>query len=68
MHWYNITIIVFVLCVIVGTAYMALNIENLDEIDLAFVPMSHPRWTEPPQEDTVTREKKIITIPYSKIP
>ena len=68
MQWYNITIIIFVLCVVVGTAYMAINSENLDELDLIFVPMTHPRWSEPPQEDTITREKKIITIPYFKTP
>jgi len=51
-------------CIVLGTAYMALNIENLDEMDLIFVPMSHPRWTEPPQEETVAPAKKTITIPY----
>lgn len=49
---------------------MAINSEKLDEIDVILVPMSHPRWSEPPQENTVAPEntiapaKKTITIPY----
>lgn len=68
MQWYKIAILIFVVCIVMGTAFMAINIENLDEIDLIFVPVTHPRWTEPPQENTIAPQKKIITIPYSKTP
>lgn len=64
MQRYTIATLVFFACVAVGTAYLAINAENLDEIDLIFVPISHPRWSEPPPEDIIAPEKKIITIPY----